>query len=297
MAIPGESLLGLPVRDRYRPGSPSFAGHWDYMSKKKNIMMVLQYDGTCYQGWQRQKEAPTVQGILEDRLHRVTGERITVIGSGRTDAGVHALHQVCHFVTRTKLDPPTIKKALNALTPSDIYITSADEVALDFHARYSAKSKTYEYRILNRQEPDLFLRSFSWHLPAELDQDEMGRCVSALLGRHDFSSFRSSGSGNINPVRDMLKAGIYAEQDGLLRFVFEADGFLRHMVRNIVGTVVDVGRKKMGFNEFMDTFTAKDRRLAGLKAPPHGLFLVMVRYGTFSPGLGNPPFNVPESEA
>ena len=266
-------------------------------NREKNIRMVLQYDGTGYQGWQRQKDAPTVQGILEDRLYRLTGERITVIGSGRTDAGVHALHQVCHFTTRTRLDSQTIRKGLNALIPSDIFITSADEVPLDFHARYSAKSKIYEYRILNREEPDLFLRSFSWHLPAELDKDGMAQCVSALSGRHDFSSFRSSGSGNINPVRDMMKAEIHAEQDGFLRFVFEADGFLRHMVRNIVGTVVDVGRKKIGFNEFMDIFRARDRRLAGLKAPPHGLFLIMVRYETDSARLETPPSKVPETEA
>ena len=246
--------------------------------QKKNIRMVLQYDGTCYQGWQRQKEAPTVQAILEDRLHMMTGERITVIGSGRTDGGVHALHQVCHFLSHTKIDPPSIKKGLNALIPSDIYIKAADYVPLDFHARYSAKSKTYEYRILNREEPDPFLRLFSWHLPTQLEKDVMRQCLSALSGRHDFSSFRSSGSGNTNPVREMIKAEIHTSQDGLLRFVFEADGFLRHMVRNIVGTIVDAGRGKMGFNAFMEIFTARDRRLAGLKAPPQGLFLVMVRY-------------------
>jgi tRNA pseudouridine38-40 synthase len=255
------------------------------VNTKKNIRMVLQYDGTCYQGWQRQKEAPTIQGILEDRLHSMTGERIRVIGSGRTDAGVHALHQVCHFVTHTRLDSWTIRKGLNALVPSDIRITAAEEVPLDFHARYSATSKVYEYRILNREEPDLFLRSFSWHLPVELDKEQMGRCLSALSGRHDFSSFRSSGSGNMNPVRNMTKAKILAEKDGLVRFLFEADGFLRHMVRNIVGTVVDVGRKKIGFNEFMTIFRAGDRRLAGLKAPPHGLFLVMVRYDTMPKSL------------
>jgi tRNA pseudouridine38-40 synthase len=247
--------------------------------------MVLQYDGTGYHGWQRQKDAPTVQGFLEDRLHQLTGERITVIGSGRTDAGVHALHQVCHFKTRTKLDCETIRKGMNALIPPDIFITSVDEAPLDFHARYSAKSKVYEYRLLNRTDPDLFRRFYSWHLPAALDTDEMARCVSALSGRHDFSSFRSSGSGNVNPVRDMIKAEIHVEQDDFLRFVFEADGFLRHMVRNIVGTVVDVGRKKTGFNEFMDIFRARDRRLAGVKAPPHGLFLVKVRYEE-SPSYG-----------
>ena len=274
-----------------------FRIHRDDVDRKKNIRMVLQYDGTGYQGWQRQKDAPTVQGILEDRLHRLTGERITVIGSGRTDAGVHALHQVCHFTTRTKLDSQTIQKGLNALIPSDIFITSADEVPLDFHARYSAKSKVYEYRILNREKPDLFLRSFCWHLPAELDKDDMARCVSALRGKHDFSSFRSSGSGNINPVRNMLEADMHADQNGFLRFVFEADGFLRHMVRNIVGTVVDVGRKKTGFHEFMEIFKAGDRRLAGLNAPPHGLFLVMVRYESFSLMPETPSFNLPETEA
>ncbi|MGD2125048.1 MAG: tRNA pseudouridine(38-40) synthase TruA [Desulfobacteraceae bacterium] len=248
------------------------------MEKKVNIRMVLQYDGSHYHGWQRQKEAPTIQGVLEDRLQMMTGERVKLIASGRTDAGVHALYQVCHFITHTKIDPPSISRGLNGLIPWDIFIKKAEYVPLDFHARYSAKSKTYEYRILNRKEPDLFLRLYTWHVPMKLDTEEMEKCISALRGKHDFSSFKSTGSGNTNPVREMMRAELHVPEEGVLRFVFEADGFLRHMVRNIVGTVVDAGRGRMDFGEFMELFKAKDRQMAGLKAPPHGLFLTMVQY-------------------
>jgi tRNA pseudouridine38-40 synthase len=143
---------------------------------------------------------------------------------------------------------------------------------------YSAKSKTYEYRILNRKEPDVFLRSYAWHLGRGLDIEAMHKCNSMLCGNHDFSSFRSSGSGNRNPVREMMRAELHGTHEPMLCFVFEADGFLRHMVRNIVGTVVEVGRGKMGLDAFAEIFRSKDRRKAGLKAPPQGLFLIKVQY-------------------
>jgi tRNA pseudouridine38-40 synthase len=248
------------------------------MEEKKNIKMVLQYDGTRYHGWQRQKGAPTIQGILEERIQRIIGETVTLIASGRTDAGVHALHQVCHFVTRSNLNPDSIRRGLNSLIPSDIHVKEAEYVRSDFHARYSVKSKTYEYRILNRPEPDLFLRFYTWHVPFRLDLVKMKQCISMLRGKHDFSSFKSSGSGNMNPVREMMLAELQASEQDLLRFVFEADGFLRHMVRNVVGTAVDVGQGKITVEAFEDTFRSRDRQMAGIKAPPQGLFLAMVKY-------------------
>jgi tRNA pseudouridine38-40 synthase len=141
------------------------------------------------------------------------------------------------------------------------------------------KSKTYEYRILNREQPDLFLRHYAWHVARKLDRAGMEACVSLLKGRHDFSSFKSSGSENLNPVREMMRSELHESPDqSLIRFLFEADGFLRHMVRNIVGTVVEVGSGRTTPDEFLKIFEARDRKRAGIKAPPQGLFLTMVRY-------------------
>ncbi len=248
------------------------------VDEKKNIRLILEYDGSHYHGWQRQVDGPTIQGIIEEKIQRMTHEPVSLIASGRTDAGVHALNQVCNFISKTKIDPKVLKRGLNALLPDDILIKKAEYVPLDFHAMYSAKSKTYEYRILNRKEPHVFIRSYAWHIERDLGIELMHSCISLLCGKHDFSSFRSTGSGNRNPVREMMRAELQGPDQGLLRFVFEADGFLRHMVRNIVGTVVEVGQGKIGLDEFAEIFHSKDRRRAGLKAPPQGLFLVEVRY-------------------
>jgi len=248
------------------------------MEEKKNIRLILEYDGTHYHGWQRQKSDPTIQAIIEDRIQVMVEEPVKLIGSGRTDAGVHALNQVCNFITRSKIDPESMRKGLNSLLPDDISVRQAKYVHLDFHSRYSAKSKTYEYRILNQREPNLFLRFFTWHIRGKLNLAEMGRCLPLLIGKHDFASFRSSGSGNIDPVREMTRAELHGPEEGTFNFLFEAEGFLRHMVRNIMGTVVDVGRCRINRDEFEEIFRSKDRRKAGIKAPPQGLFLKMVEY-------------------
>lgn len=248
------------------------------MGGRKNVRLALEYDGTSYQGWQRQKQAPTIQGVLEEKARMMLGEPVRLIASGRTDAGVHALNQVCNFVTRSHIEPGSIKRGLNSLLPDDILIIQAEYVPLEFHSRYSARSKIYEYRILNRGTPDVFLRNYSWHIPRELNLPEMRKCLSLLTGSHDFSSFKSSGSGNINPVREMIRADLREHGDGIFCFILEADGFLRHMVRNIVGTVVEVGRGLRDFSEFAEIFHSRDRRRAGVKAPPQGLFLKRVHY-------------------
>jgi tRNA pseudouridine38-40 synthase len=249
------------------------------MVDRKNIKMILQYDGTQYHGWQWQKNALTIQAVVQEKIQVLTREHVTVIASGRTDAGVHALHQVCHFLTHSDIDPESIRKGLNSLLPGDIFVRHAERVPLDFHARYSVKSKTYEYRILNRQQPDLFLRHYAWHITRKLDFPGMEACLSLLKGRHDFSSFRSSGSENLNSVREMIRSELHGSFDeGLIHFIFEADGFLRHMVRNIVGTVIEVGSGRTTPDGFLQILEAKDRKRAGIKAPPQGLFLTMVRY-------------------
>jgi tRNA pseudouridine38-40 synthase len=248
------------------------------MPEEKNIRLILEYDGTRYHGWQRQTSLPTLQKLLEEKIETMTGEAVNLIASGRTDTGVHALHQVANFKTHTHLNPSIIRKGLNALLPADIFIKQAEIVPLDFNSRYSAKRKTYEYRILNREEPDIFLRSYAWHIAADLNLGKMSACLSSLIGRHDFSSFKSSGSGNKDPVREMMRAEIHGPEDDLITFLLEANGFLRHMVRNILGTVVEVGRGKIEIDDFKEIFQSKDRKKAGIKAPPQGLFLKMVKY-------------------
>jgi tRNA pseudouridine38-40 synthase len=245
---------------------------------EKNIRLILQYDGSRYHGWQRQKGDLSIQELLEKKIRLITGEPVTVTAAGRTDAGVHALQQVCNFRTRSRLDAGTFQRALNSLLPPDMHIDLAEIVPHDFHARFSARSKIYEYRVLNRPEPDPFLRAYTWHVPTKLDHPEMERCLPPLLGRQDFSSFMASGSGVTDPVREMRRAEMECSDDGLLFFVFEADGFLRHMVRNLVGTLVEVGKGRWNSGGFLKILQARDRRLAGVKAPAQGLFLKKVRY-------------------
>ncbi|RJR18568.1 MAG: tRNA pseudouridine(38-40) synthase TruA [Desulfobacteraceae bacterium] len=246
--------------------------------EQKNIKLILAYDGANYEGWQYQPGRPTIQGTIEERLSKILGEPIRIIASGRTDAGVHALNQVANFKCSTRLETLSIMRGLNSLLPRDILVKSVECVSADFHARYSARSKVYEYRILNRQEPDIFLRAFQWHIRNPLDRSVMADCLEIIRGIHDFSSFRSSGSGNINPVRNLLAAELIEKGDGKLILRFEADGFLRHMVRNIVGTLVEAAQGKLMPERFGEILEGRDRTLAGPNAPPHGLFLVEVKY-------------------
>ena len=248
------------------------------MDEKKNIKLIVEYDGTRYHGWQRQKGDLTIQSVIEDSIRTIVGDRITLIGSGRTDAGVHALYQACNFITRSGIKPDSMRRGLNSLLPDDIKIRRIEYVPLDFHARYSVKSKAYEYRIYNRKDTNVFLRNYTWHIRDELDIEAMRRSLSILIGRHDFSSFKSSGSANKDPVREMIRAELHGPRQGVISFLFEADGFLRHMVRNIIGTVIEVGKGKISLDEFREIFQSNKRINAGIKAPPQGLFLKMVKY-------------------
>ena len=246
--------------------------------EERKIRLVIAYDGSAYHGWQRQQNAMTLQQVLEESLQEMLGEPVRVFASGRTDAGVHALGQVAHFATHSPLHPDVIKKGLNSLLPDDMVVRVAGYAPHDFHARYSAKRKRYEYRILNTREPDIFRRKYEWHIRKELDKEKMRRCLTMILGKHDFSAFRSTGSGNRNPVRTVYHAELVEEKDGLVKIVMEADGFLRHMVRNVVGTLVEVGLGKMSPEEISGVLKSGDRSKAGAKAPAHGLFLVKVDY-------------------
>ncbi len=247
------------------------------MEELRNIRLVVCYDGSAYHGWQRQKDHITIQEVMESRIARIVGHDVKLIGSGRTDSGVHAYGQVCNFKTTSAIPCEPLQKGLNSLLPEDIYVKEVVEVPLKFHARYSAKSKTYEYRILNRQEPDIFLRRYVWHIPVALDIEAMKECVPMLVGTHDFSSFMSSGGAAKSPIRTVLRASL--ETNGaMVHFTIEANGFLKHMVRNIVGTLVKVGFGKVTVEGFQEIFFSRDRKLAGIKAPAQGLFLLKVSY-------------------
>lgn len=245
---------------------------------ERNIKLILAYDGSNYHGWQRQKNGVTIQEVVEEKLARMLGEAVAVIASGRTDAGVHALNQVGNFKTTTSLDTSIVQKGLNALLPEDIRILDAEEVPLSFNARYSARKKRYRYHIFNREVPNVFLRRTAWHIPQPLDSESMRRCLVSIEGTRDFSSFRAAGSSNRNPVRMILSTDLRVEETGLLTIELEADGFLRHMVRNIVGTLVSAGRGKLTVEGFEAVLNAGDRRAAGATAPARGLFLVDVSY-------------------
>lgn len=246
-------------------------------SRSRNIRIVLAYDGTPFLGWQIQPQGPTLQSVLQESLKTITGEQIVVKGSGRTDAGVHAIGQVANFHTFSTISPLGFQQALNSVLPKTVAVTGADEVGPSFDAQFSAVNKLYRYRVLNSRQRSPFEYLRAWHINNTLDIDSMSSISRILLGRNDYSSFRASGCVARNPTRTMSRCDIKREGD-IISFELEADGFLRHMVRNIVGTLVDVGRHRFSTAEFSRILAAKDRTRAGRAAPPHGLYLVRVDY-------------------
>lgn len=247
-------------------------------SDMQNFRLTVEYDGTCYHGWQRQKHDVTVQAEIEKRLALMTGQRISLVGSGRTDAGVHALGQVAHFKCETRLDAATFRKGLNSLLPDDIVITDCRQTTQDFHARFDVKSKIYHYRILNRKLPSALLRFYTWHIRNPLNVMLIEEARQFLLGRHDFKAFEGAGSPRAHTVRNIMTAKWTVSDDQIHQLCIEADGFLRYMVRNLVGTLVDVGAGKISPMEFKEILLSKDRSRAGATAPPQGLYLVRVNY-------------------
>ena len=245
--------------------------------RSRNIRLVLAYDGTPYLGWQVQPQGPTVQSVLQEGLKTVTSEHVAVKGSGRTDAGVHALGQVANFHTLSTLSPQSFVNALNSVLPQTIAVIAADEVDLTFDAQFSAVNKLYRYRVVNTQNRSPFELNRAWHINTQLDIESMSNAASILLGYKDFSSFRATGCAARDPVRTLRCCDVVREGD-IITFQLEADGFLRHMVRNIVGTLVDVGRHRFSTDCFAAIFDARDRTRAGIAAPPHGLYLVRVDY-------------------
>ena len=249
------------------------------MDLQRNIRLLLEYDGTRYHGWQRQAEDLTIQGVVEAALQRLTREAVALIGSGRTDAGVHARGQVANFRTESAIPLTAFHKGLNSLLPRDIVVLSATEAEPSFHARKSARAKTYEYRILNRGNRSPLNRHYAWWIAPPLDLTAMAGAAAVLPGEHDFTAFRASGSDNINPVRRVLAAGWREGDGGWLTFTITATGFLRGMVRSLVGTMAEVGRGKAPATILAELLESGARHLAGPTAPPQGLYLVEVFYG------------------
>jgi tRNA pseudouridine38-40 synthase len=253
----------------------------------RNLKLTLAYDGTGLVGWQRQAEGDSVQGVLEEALARFEGRPVTVHGAGRTDAGVHALGQVASVEVSFAHDAATLARALNAQLPEDVRVLSVEEAAAGFHARFSARAKSYRYCIRNGPVASPFERAFSWHVPQRLDVEAMRQAAARLLGRHDFSTFRSIGTEVPDAVRTLHTSEVVAtvgalpwvgDAGPLLTYEVSGDGFLRHMVRAIVGTLVEVGRGWRDPAQIDALLQARDRARAGATAPPHGLFLVRVDY-------------------
>ena len=243
------------------------------------IRLDLEYEGTAYHGWQIQPEAPTIQQQLERALLRITRQCVRVIGAGRTDAGVHALGQVAHFHTDSGLEPERLKMALNSLLPGDIAVKDVSEMSGAFHARKSALNKRYEYWIWNGRTASVFSKRFAWHVVKPLDIDRMRQAAGEVVGTHDFSSLQATGSPpGLKPVRTVQKLLVECRGRSLVRIAVEADGFLRHMVRILTGTLVEVGLGRRCPQDMETIVLARDRRAAGRTSPGKGLFLRWVRY-------------------
>ncbi|MFO1464752.1 MAG: tRNA pseudouridine(38-40) synthase TruA [bacterium] len=278
----------------------------------RKVKLTIQYKGTQYQGWQLQPTGPTLQGLFEGILSDICHEKITLVASGRTDSGVHALAQVAHFATGHGIDLATLQRALNAQLPHDIVVLSAEEAAPDFDAQRSAKLKTYTYLLLHADHKAPFFSDYSWRIYGNIDWEAMQECLESLVGEHDFASFKAADSTAKTsvrrieavrlrrlPLRDLGNSlmGLFGlaevlrplgvddsfhpeadEGPALVAVTIQGPGFLKHMVRNIVGTLVEVGLGRIDVEGFQRIVAARDRRQAGPTAPAWGLFLVRVEY-------------------
>jgi len=245
----------------------------------RNIRLVLEYDGTRYAGWQLQKNAATVQGVLEECLARLLDQPARVTGASRTDSGVHALGQVANFRTASRLKPIQIRRGLNALLPPDVAVLEAAEADPEFDARRQAKGKLYAYRILNREVRSAFEHAYAWHLRERLDVEKMAQAGQDFLGRHDFSAFRASSCQAKNPVRRVRRLEVREPEQGRIVIEVEATAFLQYMVRTMVGTLVEIGQGKRPVSAVTKLLQRGDRTLAGPTAPAQGLYLVRIFYG------------------
>jgi tRNA pseudouridine38-40 synthase len=250
----------------------------------RNIRLLIAYDGTEFGGWQRQKNAVTIQGEIEKRLALMSGEHVTLLGAGRTDAGVHAQGMVANFHTEKTIPCPAFFKGLNAMLPPSIRILGAQEAPEDFHARFSAKGKTYVYKIYTGPVLLPTDRFNTYHLPFPLRHNAIRECLAIIKGTHDFAGFEKPGSrdktqtGGRGSVRTILAADFQQSGDHYLQFTISGDGFLRQMVRILTGTILEVGRGRKSIENLRLALQSRDRFLAGPPAPACGLSLLEVIY-------------------
>lgn len=248
----------------------------------RTLKLTFAYDGTNYHGFQRQTNAVTVQQIIEEKLAALCGEPVTVAGSGRTDTGVHAKGQVVSLVTNGTIPVGNLVRACAGVLPEDIVLCQAEEAQKGFHARYSACWKRYCYRVLTKPYNDPFLRNYTWQLRDQLDLAAMNIAAAMLVGTHDFSFFRSAGSVQSSPIKTIYKAEWQSLSDGELLFTIEGNGFLYHMVRNIVWNLVEVGRGKKSIACLEAEFAEGERDFRMVPAPAQGLYLDYVGYAQYS---------------
>lgn len=243
----------------------------------RKIKIVIEYDGYKYHGWQVQPNGLTIQEVLESKLQKIVKKKTIVYCAGRTDAKVHAEGQTAHFRTSSRMTPMEFLKALNSVLPKDIVIKKVEEADSRFHAQKSALRRIYRYTILNRDYPSALQRRYSWFLPFPLDLAAMRRARKYLLGKHDFSAFRASGCEALSPVKELHRIDI-RKQDDYIQFIFEGKGFVKYMIRNIVGTLVQVGKGFIAARQVEEILASRNRRKAGPTAPGYGLCLVKVVY-------------------
>jgi tRNA pseudouridine38-40 synthase len=247
------------------------------MNGHRNISLVLEYDGTIYHGWQCQPNAITIQEVVQRGIEKILDHPVKIYAAGRTDTGVHAFGQVINFYTDKVIDIVSIIKGLNSLLPGDIRVKNAREVDESFQARYSAKSKSYIYCIVNTRYHSPFHVRYTWHIPYAVDARLMNESIKEIIGVHDFSSFKKKNEIYKRHEREVLRAGVKRRGE-FIYILIEATGFLRYMVRNIVGTLVLVGEGKISKEDFSAILQSRDRVNAGPTAPPQGLFLRKIRY-------------------
>jgi tRNA pseudouridine38-40 synthase len=255
----------------------------DSKDRMRNLKLILSYDGSDFVGWQVQPDAPTVQGTLASAIGRVTGEKVLPQGSGRTDAGVHALAQVATFVTQSPVPTANFVKALNDALPRTVRVLHVEEAAGDFHARKSARGKTYRYRIYREAICPPFSSRYVWHYPFPLDEQAMALAAALVEGEHDFTSFaavdpeRGREGEPVSNVRRIFSSAWKRDENELL-YTVRGSGFLHHMVRNLVGTFILVGKGTLSAEDVTGVLKARNRSAAGATAPASGLYLVGVEY-------------------
>jgi tRNA pseudouridine38-40 synthase len=243
----------------------------------RNIKLLLEYDGSEYHGWQSQINAAAVHDILKAAVIKLTGEETSLVGAGRTDAGVHALGQTANFHTSSSIPADRFAYALNSMLPEDLVIKHSCEVGPDFHSRFSAKGKKYRYLIYNSSFRSPLLRNRAFHITSPLDADGMRKAAQFFVGTHDFSAFRATGGSAVSPVRTIFHSELKKDND-LITFEISGDGFLYNMVRIIAGTLAEVGLGRISPDAVPGIIEGRDRKRAGRTAPPQGLYLVEVYY-------------------